>query len=109
MFGQGDGNINNVDWHSEDIEVSIKDSHDDASHRGKTGIIKTISGHVSSVWVPDLDQVKKHIFLGTNLFKDCFCWKRQSLANPAAKESQGQSVARRRSRPHWRAYLYRWQ
>ena len=58
MFGQGDGNINNVDWHSEDIEVSIKDSHDDASHRGKTGIIKTISGHVSSVWVPDLDQVK---------------------------------------------------
>jgi len=56
MFGQGDGNINNVDWHSEDIEVSIKDSHDDASHRGKTGIIKTISGHVSSVWVPDLDQ-----------------------------------------------------
>ena len=64
MFGQADGNINNVDWHSEDIEVSIKDSHSDASYRGKTGIIKTISGHVSSVWVPDLDQVRIYYHAG---------------------------------------------
>lgn len=54
MFGDNSSMAN--DWHAEDIEVTIQDSHDESSHRGKMAVIKTISGPTCSVWIPATDQ-----------------------------------------------------
>jgi len=44
------------DWHSEDVEVTILDGHDDAQYRGKICVIKTVSGPTCSVWIQSTDQ-----------------------------------------------------
>ena len=44
------------DWHSEDVECQILDGHENASDRGKTCVIKTVSGPTCSVWIQASDQ-----------------------------------------------------
>ncbi|XP_066144783.1 transcription elongation factor SPT5 isoform X1 [Euwallacea fornicatus] len=46
-----------TDWHTVDIEVRIRDSHDDAGLVGQTGIIRSISGAMCSVFLPEEDRV----------------------------------------------------
>ncbi|KAL0271372.1 UNVERIFIED_CONTAM: hypothetical protein PYX00_008479 [Menopon gallinae] len=45
------------DWHTTDIEVRIRDTHDDPGLSGQTGIIRSISGGMCSVYLPDEDRV----------------------------------------------------
>ena len=44
------------DWHSEDVEVEILSSHENAEYRGKICVIKTVSGPTCSVWIISADQ-----------------------------------------------------
>ena len=44
------------DWHSEDVEVTISEGHDDSQYRGKIAVIKTVSGPTCSVWIQSTDQ-----------------------------------------------------
>ncbi|KAJ8965744.1 hypothetical protein NQ314_003922 [Rhamnusium bicolor] len=46
-----------TDWHTVDIEVRIRDSHDDGGLVGQTGIIRSISGAMCSVFLPEEDRV----------------------------------------------------
>lgn len=46
-----------TDWHTVDIEVRIRDSHDDAGLVGQTGVIQSISGALCSVFLPEEDRV----------------------------------------------------
>lgn len=46
-----------TDWHTVDIEVRIRDSHDDAGLVGQTGVIRSISGAMCSVFLPEEDRV----------------------------------------------------
>ncbi|KAJ8916623.1 hypothetical protein NQ315_000268 [Exocentrus adspersus] len=46
-----------TDWHTVDIEVRIRDSHDDVGLVGQTGIIRSISGSMCSVFLPEEDRV----------------------------------------------------
>ncbi|KAL1502723.1 hypothetical protein ABEB36_007827 [Hypothenemus hampei] len=46
-----------TDWHTVDIEVRIRDSHDDSGLVGQTGIIRSISGAMCSVFLPEEDRV----------------------------------------------------
>ncbi|CAG9767727.1 unnamed protein product [Ceutorhynchus assimilis] len=46
-----------TDWHTVDIEVKIRDSHDDTGLAGQNGLIRSISGAMCSVFLPDEDRV----------------------------------------------------
>lgn len=46
-----------TDWHTVDIEVRIRDSHDDPGLVGQTGVIRSISGSMCSVFLPEEDRV----------------------------------------------------
>ncbi|EFA05446.1 transcription elongation factor SPT5 [Tribolium castaneum] len=46
-----------TDWHTIDIEVRIRDSHDDPGLVGQTGIIRSISGAMCSIFLPEEDRV----------------------------------------------------
>ncbi|KAK9886433.1 hypothetical protein WA026_016713 [Henosepilachna vigintioctopunctata] len=46
-----------TDWHTVDIEVRIRDSHDDPGLVGQTGVIRSISGAMCSVFLPEEDRV----------------------------------------------------
>ncbi|XP_046400146.1 transcription elongation factor SPT5 isoform X2 [Ischnura elegans] len=46
-----------VEWHTTDIEVRIKDTHDDPGLTGQTGVINGISGGNCSVFLPEEDRV----------------------------------------------------
>ncbi|KAJ9580689.1 hypothetical protein L9F63_024134, partial [Diploptera punctata] len=45
------------DWQTTDIEVRIRDTHDDAGLSGQIGIIRGISGGMCSVFLPEEDRV----------------------------------------------------
>jgi transcription elongation factor SPT5 len=45
------------EWQTTDIEVRIRDTHDDAGLSGQTGVIRGISGGMCSVFLPDEDRV----------------------------------------------------
>jgi len=55
MFGNDHSAMAN-DWHSEDVEVEILSSHENAEYRGKICVIKTVSGPTCSVWIISADQ-----------------------------------------------------
>ncbi|CAG9857576.1 unnamed protein product [Phyllotreta striolata] len=46
-----------TDWHTVDIEVRIRDSHDDPGLVGQTGVIRSISGAMCTVFLPAEDRV----------------------------------------------------
>lgn len=46
-----------TEWHTVDIEVRIRDSHDDPGLVGQTGIIRSVSGAMCSVFLPEEDRV----------------------------------------------------
>lgn len=46
-----------TEWHTVDIEVRIRDSHDDTGLVGQTGIIRSVSGAMCSVFLPEEDRV----------------------------------------------------
>ncbi|KAF5280109.1 hypothetical protein FQA39_LY18143 [Lamprigera yunnana] len=46
-----------TDWHTIDIEVRIRDSHDDPGLVGQIGVIRSISGLMCSVFLPEEDRV----------------------------------------------------
>lgn len=46
-----------TDWHTVDIEVRIRDSHDDTGLVGQTGVIRSISGAMCTVFLPAEDRV----------------------------------------------------
>jgi len=45
------------DWFTTDIEVRVKDSHNDAGLSGQTGVIRGISGGMCSLFLPAEDRV----------------------------------------------------
>lgn len=45
------------DWQTTDIEVRIRDTHDDPGLSGQTGIIRSITGGTCSVYLPDEERV----------------------------------------------------
>lgn len=45
-----------TDWHTVDIEVRIRDSHDDPGLVGQNGIIRSVSGAMCSVFLPEEDR-----------------------------------------------------
>ncbi|XP_069689905.1 transcription elongation factor SPT5-like isoform X2 [Periplaneta americana] len=45
------------DWLTIDIEVLVKDCHSDAGLRGQTGVVRGISGTMSSIFLPAEDRV----------------------------------------------------
>uniref|UniRef100_A0A1B6GUV3 Spt5 C-terminal domain-containing protein n=1 Tax=Cuerna arida TaxID=1464854 RepID=A0A1B6GUV3_9HEMI len=44
------------DWHTTDIEVRVRESHDDSDLVGQVGTIRSISGGMCSVFLPDEDR-----------------------------------------------------
>ncbi|XP_054161598.1 transcription elongation factor SPT5-like [Oppia nitens] len=46
-----------IEWQTTDIEVRIKENHDDSDLIGQTGIIRSISGGMCSVFLPREDRV----------------------------------------------------
>ncbi|ERL95479.1 hypothetical protein D910_12741 [Dendroctonus ponderosae] len=46
-----------TDWHTVDIEVRVRDSHDDKDLVGQTVVIRSISGAMCSVFLPIEDRV----------------------------------------------------
>ena len=56
MFEISDHSAMANDWHSEDVEVEILSSHENAEYRGKICVIKTVSGPTCSVWIISADQ-----------------------------------------------------
>lgn len=46
-----------IEWHTVDIEVRIRDSHDDSGLAGQTGLIRSINGPMCSVFLPEEDRV----------------------------------------------------
>lgn len=46
-----------IEWHTTDIEVRIKPSHEDSDLANQTGIIRGTSGITSSVYLPSEDRV----------------------------------------------------
>ncbi|XP_025834253.1 transcription elongation factor SPT5 [Agrilus planipennis] len=55
--GAGLDSSSMAEWHTVDIEVIIRDSHDDPGLVGQTGIIRSISGSMCSVFLPEEDRV----------------------------------------------------
>ena len=49
MFEISDHSAMANDWHSEDVEVEILSSHENAEYRGKICVIKTVSLSTCSV------------------------------------------------------------
>ncbi|KAH3888745.1 transcription elongation factor SPT5-like [Dreissena polymorpha] len=47
----------NADWHTTDIEVRIRETHEEANLIHQTGVIRSISGGMCSVFLPDEDKV----------------------------------------------------
>lgn len=45
------------EWHTVDIEVRIRDSHDDPGLAGQIGVIRSINGAMCSVFLPEEDRV----------------------------------------------------
>lgn len=45
-----------TEWHTVDIEVRIRDSHDDQGLAGQTGVIRSINGAMCSVFLPEEDR-----------------------------------------------------
>ncbi|ESP00239.1 hypothetical protein LOTGIDRAFT_225963 [Lottia gigantea] len=46
-----------ADWHTTDIEIKIKETHDDPNLIYQTGVIRGVSGGNCSVFIPDEDKV----------------------------------------------------
>lgn len=46
-----------TEWHTVDIEVRIRDSHDDPGLVGQTGVIRSVSEAMCSVFLPKEDRV----------------------------------------------------
>ena len=55
--GIGSATIGGSEWHTVDIEVRIKDSHQDPALAGQQGIIRGISGGMCAVFLPAEDRV----------------------------------------------------
>ncbi|XP_063989412.1 transcription elongation factor SPT5-like [Diachasmimorpha longicaudata] len=55
--GMGGGIMGNTEWHTVDIEVRIRDSHQDPALAGQQGVIRGISGGMCSVFLPAEDRV----------------------------------------------------
>lgn len=55
--GAGMDSFNFADWFTTDIEVRVKDSHNDAGLGGQEGVIRGISGGMCSVFLPMEDRV----------------------------------------------------
>uniref|UniRef100_T1IQH2 Transcription elongation factor SPT5 n=1 Tax=Strigamia maritima TaxID=126957 RepID=T1IQH2_STRMM len=55
--GAGMEHLSMQEWQTTDIEVKIKDSHDDAGLAGQTGIIRGVSGGMCSVFLVKEDRV----------------------------------------------------
>lgn len=47
----------NADWHTTEIEVRIKETHDDADLIHQTGVIRSVTGGMCSVFLPEEDKV----------------------------------------------------
>ncbi|WAR02974.1 SPT5H-like protein, partial [Mya arenaria] len=47
----------NADWHTTDIEVRIRETHDDANLIHQTGVIRSITSGMCSVFLPSEDKV----------------------------------------------------
>ncbi|KAK3597633.1 hypothetical protein CHS0354_030186 [Potamilus streckersoni] len=45
------------DWHTMDIEIKIKETHDDHNLIFQTGIIRSVNGGMCSVYIPNEDKV----------------------------------------------------
>lgn len=46
-----------ADWHTPDIEVRIRETHDDGNLIHQVGVIRSVTGGMSSVFLPDEDKV----------------------------------------------------
>lgn len=46
-----------TEWHTTDIEVRIKDTHDDVALIHHTGIIRSVTGGMCSIYIPDKEKV----------------------------------------------------
>ncbi|KAK0085563.1 hypothetical protein PV325_004872 [Microctonus aethiopoides] len=55
--GVSAGMIGNSEWHTIDIEVRIRDSHQDPALAGQQGVIRGISGGMCAVFLPAEDRV----------------------------------------------------
>ncbi|KAK8739948.1 hypothetical protein OTU49_003279, partial [Cherax quadricarinatus] len=55
--GAGMDSLGMQDWQTTDIEVRIKDTHDDSGLIGQTGIIRSLSGGMCSVFLPEEERV----------------------------------------------------
>ncbi|KAF4530960.1 hypothetical protein B566_EDAN011341 [Ephemera danica] len=55
--GAGMEHLTLQDWHTTDLEVRIKDTHDDAGLTGQIGVIRGISGGMCTVFLPEEDRV----------------------------------------------------
>ncbi|CAK9801062.1 Transcription elongation factor SPT5 [Anthophora quadrimaculata] len=53
----GSGIIGGTEWHTTDIEVRIRDSHQDPALAGQQGVIRGISGGMCAVFLPVEDRV----------------------------------------------------
>ncbi|MPC98932.1 Transcription elongation factor SPT5 [Portunus trituberculatus] len=45
------------DWQTTDIEVRIRETHDDSGLIGQTGVIRGVSGGMCSVFLPEEERV----------------------------------------------------
>lgn len=48
--------IGQSDWYSPDIEVTIRDTHDDTGLCGQVGVIRGVTPGMCSVFLPDEDR-----------------------------------------------------
>ncbi|XP_015121054.1 transcription elongation factor SPT5 [Diachasma alloeum] len=55
--GINGGLMGNTEWHTVDIEVRIRDSHQDPALAGQQGVIRGISGGMCAVFLPAEDRV----------------------------------------------------
>lgn len=46
----------NTEWQTVDIDVVIKDSHDDSLLVGKQGVIRTMTGGMCNAYIPEMDR-----------------------------------------------------
>ncbi|XP_011641792.1 transcription elongation factor SPT5 [Pogonomyrmex barbatus] len=53
----GSGIIGSSEWHTTDIEVRIRDSHDDPALAGQQAVIRGISGGMCTIYLPTEDRV----------------------------------------------------
>ncbi|KAL4224649.1 Transcription elongation factor SPT5 [Mactra antiquata] len=47
----------NADWHTTEIEVRIRETHDDSDLIHQTGVIRSVTGGMCSVFLPEEDKV----------------------------------------------------